>query len=101
LPSHWDDARHRGDIDTDFDKPRPRYKIAKPPFFAAWAAPVIHDTRGAAYQCALSGVGHEPGDDPGSLLRRRVGRRERARSARAICQGLIAGRNAAAESDDV
>jgi FAD binding domain len=31
--------------DADFGKPKPVYKIAKPPFYAAWATPVIHDTR--------------------------------------------------------
>src|ERR1700722_9134515 len=31
--------------DYDFGKPRPLYTIAKPPFYAAWATPVIHDTR--------------------------------------------------------
>ncbi len=29
--------------DPDFGKPTPKYKIQKPPFFAAWATPVIHD----------------------------------------------------------
>jgi succinate dehydrogenase/fumarate reductase flavoprotein subunit len=32
-------------VDQDFSKPRPLYKIETPPFFAAFAAPVIHDTR--------------------------------------------------------
>ena len=31
--------------DADFGKPKPLYRIAKPPFYAAWATPVIHDTR--------------------------------------------------------
>src|SRR5437588_6410994 len=31
--------------DSDFGKPKPLYKLAKPPFYAAWAMPVIHDTR--------------------------------------------------------
>ena len=31
--------------DEDFGKPKPRYKIAKGPFYAAWATPVVHDTR--------------------------------------------------------
>ena len=30
--------------DTDFNKPKPRYKIQKPPFYAAWATPILHDT---------------------------------------------------------
>jgi len=31
--------------DDDFGKPTPLYKIAKPPFYAAWATPIVHDTR--------------------------------------------------------
>jgi succinate dehydrogenase/fumarate reductase flavoprotein subunit len=31
-------------IDTDFRKPRPLYKIAKPPFYAAWHTPALHDS---------------------------------------------------------
>jgi anaerobic glycerol-3-phosphate dehydrogenase len=31
--------------DADFQKPTPKYKIAKPPFHAAWTTPVIHDSR--------------------------------------------------------
>ena len=35
----------------DFGKPTPRYKIATPPFYAAWSTPVLHDTRaGPAHQ---------------------------------------------------
>ena len=30
--------------DQDFGKPEPRYKIQKPPFYAAWATPILHDT---------------------------------------------------------
>jgi len=29
--------------DPDFERPNPKYKIATPPFYAAWATPVIHD----------------------------------------------------------
>ena len=31
-------------VDADFKKPRPRYKIEKPPFFAAWHTPALHDS---------------------------------------------------------
>jgi urocanate reductase len=31
-------------IDADFKKPRPLYKIAKPPFYAAWHTPALHDS---------------------------------------------------------
>jgi succinate dehydrogenase/fumarate reductase flavoprotein subunit len=30
--------------DPDFNKPTPRYKIQTPPFYAAWATPILHDT---------------------------------------------------------
>ncbi len=30
--------------DPDFEKPSPMYKIQNPPFYAAWATPVVHDT---------------------------------------------------------
>ena len=31
--------------DPDFEKPNPKYKIQTPPFYAAWATPLVHDTR--------------------------------------------------------
>ena len=31
-------------VDADFKKPRPMYKIATPPFYAAWHTPALHDT---------------------------------------------------------
>jgi len=30
--------------DMDFSKPAPMYKIQKPPFYAAWSTPILHDT---------------------------------------------------------
>ncbi len=30
--------------DQDFKKPTPMYKIATPPFYAAWSTPILHDT---------------------------------------------------------
>jgi hypothetical protein len=33
-----------GGKDTDFEKPTPMFKIQKPPFYAAWATPILHDT---------------------------------------------------------
>ena len=32
-------------VDVDFGKPKPQFKIARPPFYAAWATPMVHDTR--------------------------------------------------------
>jgi hypothetical protein len=31
-------------VDADFKKPAPMYKIAKPPFYAAWHTPALHDS---------------------------------------------------------
>lgn len=30
--------------DQEFGKPTPMYKIQKPPFYAAWSTPILHDT---------------------------------------------------------
>lgn len=41
-------ARYNGFVDsgkdTDFNKPAPFYKIQTPPFYAAWATPLLHDS---------------------------------------------------------
>jgi succinate dehydrogenase/fumarate reductase flavoprotein subunit len=41
-------ARYNGFVDAgkdeDFGKPTPKYKIQKPPFYAAWATPITHDS---------------------------------------------------------
>ena len=31
-------------VDSDFAKARPLYKIVKPPFYAAWHTPALHDS---------------------------------------------------------
>jgi urocanate reductase len=31
-------------VDADFKKPKPAYRIAKPPFYAAWHTPALHDS---------------------------------------------------------
>ena len=33
-----------GGADEDFGKPSPRYKIERPPFYAAWSTPILHDS---------------------------------------------------------
>ena len=90
-------------VDADFDKPRPRYRIAKPPFHAAWATPVIHDTRAGLRidaRCRvldMNGVAipglYCGGESAGGLSVHGL--------PRAISQGLIAGRNAATESGNI
>ena len=62
--------------DADFGKPKPLYKIATPPFYAAWATPVIHDTRAGLRINARCQVVDMNGEViPGPLLRRRIGGR--------------------------
>jgi hypothetical protein len=82
-------------VDADFGKVKPRYKIAKPPFYAAWATPNVHDTRaglrinakcevldmkGAAIHGLYCG-----GESAGGFSQHGL--------ARATCQGYIAGQS--------
>jgi succinate dehydrogenase/fumarate reductase flavoprotein subunit len=86
-------------VDEDFGKPKPLYKVAKPPFYAAWATPVLHDTRAGLRvnaKCQVVDMNGEiipglycGGESAGGFSLHGL--------ARAICQGFIAGRNAAAE----
>ena len=87
--------------DADFGKPKPLYKIAKPPFYAAWATPVIHDTRAGLRinaRCQVIDMNGEVipglycgGESAGGFSMHGL--------PRAICQGFIAGRNAAAQNE--
>ncbi|HEX8827125.1 MAG TPA: FAD-binding protein, partial [Xanthobacteraceae bacterium] len=84
--------------DADFGKLKPLYKIAKPPFYAAWATPVVHDTRAGLRINARCQVI----DINGAVIRGLYCGGESAGGfsmhglPRAICQGFIAGKNAAA-----
>jgi FAD binding domain len=87
-------------IDADFGKPKPLYKIAKPPFYAAWATPVVHDTRAGIRidaNCRVVDMNGQVipglycgGESAGGFSQHGL--------ARAACQGYIAGMNAAAEA---
>jgi len=87
--------------DADFGKPTPRYKIAKPPFYAAWATPVIHDTRAGLRinaRCQVIDMRGEVipglycgGESAGGFSMHGL--------PRAVCQGFIAGRDAATAND--
>jgi succinate dehydrogenase/fumarate reductase flavoprotein subunit len=87
--------------DADFGKPKPLYKISKPPFYAAWATPVIHDTRAGLRinaRCQVIDMNGEVipglycgGESAGGFSMHGL--------PRAVCQGFIAGRNAAAQND--
>jgi hypothetical protein len=86
-------------VDSDFGKPKPLYKIATPPFYAAWSTPVIHDTRAGLRinpRCQVMDMnGHvipglySGGESAGGFSQHGL--------ARAACQGYIAGKNAAVE----
>ena len=87
-----------GGVDGDFAKPSPRYKIARPPFYAAWATPVVHDTRAGLRinaQCRVLDMNgavipglYCGGESAGGFSQHGL--------ARAVCQGYIAGNDAAA-----
>ena len=91
------------EVDADFEKPAPRYKIAKPPFYAAWATPVLHDTRAGLRinaRCQVLDLNgaiipglYCGGESAGGFSLHGL--------PRAICQGFIAGRHAAAESGEI
>jgi len=87
-------------IDEDFGKPKPLHKIANPPFYAAWATPVVHDTRAGLRinaKCQVVDLNGQVipglycgGESAGGFSQHGL--------ARATCQGYIAGKNAAAET---
>jgi len=86
-------------VDADFGKPSPRYRIASPPFYAAWATPVIHDTRsglrinGNCQVLDMNGAVipglYCGGESAGGFSQHGL--------ARATCQGFIAGHHAISE----
>ena len=87
--------------DADFGKPKPLYKIAKPPFYAAWATPVIHDTRAGLRINARCQVVDTSGEIiPGLYCGgESAGGFSMHGLPRAICQGFIAGRNSVTENE--
>jgi succinate dehydrogenase/fumarate reductase flavoprotein subunit len=85
--------------DFDFGKPRPLHRIDKPPFYAGWCTPVIHDTRAGLRingKCQVVDLNGEVipglycgGESAGGFSMHGL--------ARCTTQGFIAGKNAAAE----
>jgi succinate dehydrogenase/fumarate reductase flavoprotein subunit len=86
--------------DPEFGKPGPKYKMQTPPFFAAWATPVIHDSRAGLRinaKCQVIDLNGNVipglycgGESAGGFSMHGMGR--------CIVQGRIAGKNAAAEA---
>jgi hypothetical protein len=85
--------------DDDFGKPKPLHKIARPPFYAAWATPVIHDTRmGLRINAHCQVMDMNGAVIPGLYCGgESAGGFSQHGLARAICQGYIAGRHAVSE----
>jgi succinate dehydrogenase/fumarate reductase flavoprotein subunit len=85
--------------DRDFGKPAPKYKIQTSPFYAAWATPVVHDTRAGLRinaKCQVIDVNGQvipglycAGESAGGFNQHGMGR--------CATQGYISGMNAAAE----
>jgi hypothetical protein len=86
--------------DKEFGKPAPKYKIQTPPFYAAWATPVVHDTRAGLRinaKCQVVDMNGQvipglycAGESAGGFNQHGMGR--------CVTQGYISGVNAAAES---
>jgi succinate dehydrogenase/fumarate reductase flavoprotein subunit len=85
-------------VDDDFDKPKPLHKIAKAPFYAAWATPVLHDTRAGLRINSKTEVVDMDGKIIAGLYAcgETAGGFNQHGLARATCQGYIAGMNATA-----
>jgi succinate dehydrogenase/fumarate reductase flavoprotein subunit len=86
--------------DADFGKPAPKYKIQTPPFYAAWATPVIHDTRaGLRINAKCQVVDFSGNVIPGLYCGgESAGGFSLHGLARCVVQGRIAGKNAALAS---
>jgi succinate dehydrogenase/fumarate reductase flavoprotein subunit len=86
--------------DLDFAKPTPKHKIQTPPFYAAWATPLVHDTRAGLRinaKCQMTDMNGQvipglycAGESAGGFNQHGMGR--------CATQGYIAGKNAAAET---
>ena len=88
------------DVDADFGKPAPMFKIANPPFYAAWATPAVHDTRAGLRIDARCRVIDTDGRVIAGLYcgGESAGGFSQHGLARALGQGLIAGHDAAASA---
>ena len=86
-------------VDEDFDKPKPQFRIATAPFYAAWATFTVHDTYAGLrinMKCQVMDMKGEVipglycgGESAAGCSQHGMGR--------ALTQGYIAGSEAAAE----
>ncbi|MGB6234887.1 MAG: FAD-binding protein, partial [Candidatus Acidiferrales bacterium] len=92
-----------GGKDADFGKPAPKYKIDTPPFYAAWATPVVHDTRaGLRINAKCQVVDFSGNIIPGLYCAgESAGGFSFHGLARCTVQGRIAGKKAANESPGI
>jgi len=88
--------------DSDFGKPTPKYKFETPPYYAAWATPLVHDSRNGLRINAKCQVMEMNGQViPGLYCGgESAGGFNQHGLARCACQGYIAGNNAVAETAD-
>ena len=86
--------------DADFGKAAPKYKIQTPPFYAAWATPVVHDSRsGLRINSKCQVVDLNGNVIPGLYCGgESAGGFSLHGLARCTVQGRIAAKNAAAET---
>lgn len=85
--------------DLDFGKPTPKYRIETGPFYAAWATPLVHDTRTGLRinaKCQVLDMNGRlipglycAGESAGGFNQHGLGR--------CSCQGYIAGKSASTE----
>jgi hypothetical protein len=87
-------------VDADFGKPTPAHKIIEPPYHAAWATPTPHDSRaGLRINVKCQVVDRAGQVIPGLYCGgESAGGFSQHGLARALVQGLIAGRNAMDET---
>jgi hypothetical protein len=86
-------------VDEDFGRSELQYKIARPPFYAAWSTPVVHDSRaGLRINARCQVLDLRGAVIPGLYCGgESAGGFSEHGLARALAQGYIAGRQAAAE----
>jgi hypothetical protein len=96
--ARWNGMVDKG-ADSDFARTKPNFKVAKAPFYAAWATPVTHDCRVGLRinaHCQVQDIHGKvipglycAGESAGGFSEHGIGR--------CVVQGLLAGKHAAAQ----